>query len=139
MVLDDVLDVLHTDDGHLQHVSLLLDLHVELGVVLAEGAGAGPELGPLSLLTGQRLEVFLRHPETAAAEAEVQREHPHLVPPHLDHGSPEPILSGLEDQELSHAEFGGHRDLLGLRSQVLEVGLGGNNEHLISEVRGLLT
>ena len=129
MVLYDVLDVLHPDDGDLQLVVLLFGPRDPLGVALAKTAGAGPELGAPYLLTGQRPHVVSRHPEAAAAESEVRREHLHL-PALLQLGDDAsvPILSGLEDQELSNAEIiRRHRKLLSLLSHVLEVNLQRND------------
>ena len=125
MVLYDVLDVLHPDDGDLQLVFLLFGLRGALGVRLAETAGAGPELGASNLLTGQRPDVVSRHPETTTAESEVWGEHLHLaVLPQLGDDASEPIVTELEDQELSNAEIiRGHRNLLSLLSHVLEINL----------------
>ena len=128
MVLDDVLDVLHPGDGDLQHVAVLCGAQGQLGVALVEAAGAGPELGAPHLLTGQRLDVVAGHPETRAVESKVWREHLHLPVLQLDDDTSEPVLSGLEDQELSNAEIlRGHRNLLSLLSQVLEVNLNRND------------
>ena len=73
MVIDNVLDVRHADDGHLHPVSLLLGSLAQLGVDLAERADAGPELGPQGLPVGHLPDVRLARPETLAVESEVWR------------------------------------------------------------------
>ena len=106
MVLYNVHEARHLDYGNLQQVSLLPGLRTpELGVVLTERAGAGPELGAANLLTGQRPEVVLGPAETAADEPEVRREHLDFVLLQLGDDTSEPVLSGLEDQELANAEI----------------------------------
>ena len=131
IVLYDVLDVLHSGDGDLQHVAVLEGALGLLSVALTEAAAAGPELGAGYLLTGQRLDVVLSHPETRTAESKVWREHLHLPVLQLGDDTSEPILSRLEDHELPHAEIiRGHRNLLGILSQILEVDLHRNDKLL---------
>ena len=124
MVLDNVHEARHLDNRNLQQVSLLPG--PELGVGLTERAGAGPELGAANLLTGQRPEVVLGPPETAADEPEVRREHLDFVLLQLGDDTSEPVLSGLEDQELANAEIiNGYSNFLSLLSQILEFNLNG--------------